>query len=382
VAFGNVIGRGPYFQAEADRHALNLFTVLVGETSKARKGASWAHALRLVANYDTIWGEHCIQTGLSSGEGLIYAVRDANGEDSGALDKRLLVVEAEFASPLRMTARDGNTLSPVIRQAWDGATLQVMTKLSPMKATGAHISLIAHVTRDELRRELTRIDAGSGFGNRFLWGCVRRSKTLPDGGCVPAEDIEKMTVKLRHAAEYAVSLGDHELRRDDEARALWHSIYAELSDGKPGLFGAVISRAEAQVMRLACLYATLDEAQEVRADHLKAALALWEYCKASARFIFGDALGDPLVDEILGRLRRAPGGLTRTELSNALGRNRTAADIGQVLIFLSDCELAKPKMEETSGRPAERWFATTTFLGEHLQAHRAVSLPSSNSFNS
>jgi hypothetical protein len=57
-----------------------------------------------------------------------------------------------------------------LRQAWDGPTLQVMTKLSPTKAAGAHVSLIAHVTRGELRRELTRIDAGSGFGNRFLWG--------------------------------------------------------------------------------------------------------------------------------------------------------------------------------------------------------------------
>jgi hypothetical protein len=37
VAFGSVVGRGPHFKAESDRHGLNLFTVLVGETSKARK---------------------------------------------------------------------------------------------------------------------------------------------------------------------------------------------------------------------------------------------------------------------------------------------------------------------------------------------------------
>ena len=41
VAVGSVIDRGPHFRAEADRHALNLFVVLVGETSKARKGSSW-----------------------------------------------------------------------------------------------------------------------------------------------------------------------------------------------------------------------------------------------------------------------------------------------------------------------------------------------------
>ena len=359
MAFGSVINRGPHFKAEADRHALNLFTVLVGETSKARKGTAWAHVRRLVADSsDTIWEEHCIQTGLSSGEGLIYAVRDGNQkEDPGAVDNRVLVVETEFASPLRMTARDGNTLSPVIRQAWDGATLQVMTKLSPMKATGAHVSLIAHVTRGELRRELLLIDAGSGFGNRFLWVCVRRSKTLPDGGRVPAEDFEKVAARLKHAVEYAISLGDREIRRDDQARTLWNSIYAELSEGKPGLFGAVTSRAEAQVMRMACLYALLDEAQDVQVCHLQAALAVWRYCEASARFIFGDAVGDPLADELLRRLRQAPNGMTRTEISYALGHNKVAAEIGGALKVLADYGLARVEMEVTAGRSVERWFA-------------------------
>jgi uncharacterized protein DUF3987 len=358
VAFGNLIGRGLHFQAEADRHSLNLFTVLVGETSKARKGTSWSHIRKLFAMIDTIWPEHCIQTGLSSGEGLIHAVRDPIGEDSGALDKRLLVVESEFASPLRMMSRDGNTLSPVIRQAWDGTPLQIMTRLSPMKATNPHVSLIAHVTRAELRRELTRTDAGSGFGNRFLWACVCRSKTLPDGGCLPVEQFEKLVARVKRTLETATSLGNHELRRDAEASTLWHSIYAELSEGKLGLLGAVTSRAEAQVMRLACLYAVLDEAKEVRAEHLKAAQALWNYCETSARFIFGDALGDTLADELLPLLRQNPDGMTRTEVSAAFGRNRPATDINRALDLLSRLGLATPKSEHTSGRPAERWFAS------------------------
>jgi hypothetical protein len=357
VAFGNVIGRGPHFQAEADRHALNLFTVLVGETSKARKGTSWAHVRSLVATTDQVWQEYCIQTGLSSGEGLIHAVRDQTGEDSGALEKRLLVVESEFVSPLRMMTRDGNTLSPVIRQAWDGTSLQIMTRQFPIKATEVHVSLIAHVTRDELRRELTRTDAGSGFGNRFLWGCVCRSKALPDGGRVPIEDFDRLAASVKHAAEHAISLGDCELRRNDEARSLWHSIYEELSEGKMGLFGSVTSRAEAQVMRLACLYALLEEANEVRAGHLRAALSLWGYCEASAAFIFGNTLSDPLADEILRLLRQTQSGLTRTELNTALGRNQAAADISRALALLSRQGSAASKIEQTSGRPAERWFA-------------------------
>jgi len=318
VAFGNVIHRGPHWRAEAVRHPLNLFAVLVGETSKARKGTSWGHICKLVSRADEIvWGAYCIQTGLSSGEGLMHAVRDSDplsGEDGGAansenkrrndsrpvdggpMDTRLLVMEPEFVSPLRMMSRDGNTLSPVIRQAWDGQKLQVLTKQCPESASNAHISIIGHITREELTREMARVDMANGFGNRFLWACVRRSKRLPDGGYIPAADFDRLAAHLKLAVEFANSLGDLEIRRDPEAKALWHSIYADLSEGKPGLFGAVTSRAEAQVMRLACIYALLDRETEVRKVHLEAALAVWNYCEASARYIFGDALGDPLAD--------------------------------------------------------------------------------------
>jgi len=190
VAFGNIIGHEPHFRTEKDRHGLNLFTVLVGATSKARKGISWGHIKELAAIADEQWSEGCIQTGLSSGEGLIYAVRDPTNNDPGVSEKRLFVIEQEFASTLRMLTRDGNTLSPTLRLAWDGNTLQILTKQSPCRATGAHISLVAHVTRNELRRELTSTDMGNGFANRFLWVCVRRSKALPDGGCAPEAELK------------------------------------------------------------------------------------------------------------------------------------------------------------------------------------------------
>jgi hypothetical protein len=352
VGIGNVIGRGPHFIADAARHALNLFTVLVGTTSKARKGTSWGHIHHLLATCDTDWSDKCIQTGLSSGEGLIHAVRD-----EGVADKRLLVIESEFASTLRVLDRDGNTLSPTLRQSWDGGKLQVMTKQFPETSTGAHVSIIGHVTRDELRRELTRTDKGNGFANRILWVCARRSKVLPEGGQVPQAELQRLSKKLQAVLKHGRSLREHEFRSDDGAGFWWREIYAELSEGKLGLFGAVTSRAEAQVMRMASLYAVLDIAREIRLEHLLAAEAVWKYCEASARFVFGNALGDPLADELLRLLRQSPHGLTRTELNNALGRNKAAEHIGRALALLAEYGLAKGKREETSGRSAERWSA-------------------------
>ncbi len=169
TAFGSIIGRGPHWMVEGDLHTTNLFTVMVGDTSKGRKGTSWGRVRQLFALLDDGWVDQCIQSGLSSGEGLIWAVRDpvdkqgkqGKGdnfgfegvmEDAGIDDKRLLVIEPEFASTLRVLSREGNTLSPVIRQAWDQGNLRSMTKNSPACATGALISIIGHVTADELRR--------------------------------------------------------------------------------------------------------------------------------------------------------------------------------------------------------------------------------------
>jgi len=160
VAFGNCIGRSAHFSVESDKHHLNLFTVLVGTSSKSRKGTSWGHIKRVFGLADQTWIEDHIVSGLSSGEGLIWAVRDAIEKrdpikekgrvkgyqtiitDPGIEDKRLLVFDAEFASTLRVMGRQGNVLSPVIRCAWDDGKLRMLTKNDPAKATGAHISIV------------------------------------------------------------------------------------------------------------------------------------------------------------------------------------------------------------------------------------------------
>lgn len=373
VLFGNVIGRKAHFAVEADRHYLNLFAVAVGESSKGRKGVSLGQAKRLYHAVDSGWVDERMESGLSSGEGLIWAVRDPIEKqervskrneppryetvivDPGIEDKRLVVVEAEFASTLRMLSREGNSLSGVIRKAWDVGDLSSLTKNSPARATGAHISIIGHVTRQELLRYLTNTEAGNGFGNRFLWCLVRRSKCLPEGGRAHTVDFAPLTRDLTAAVMFAREVG--EIRRDDEARVAWAGIYPELSNAKPGLLGAMIARAEAQVMRLACVYALLDRSKVVRKEHLLAALALWEYCEASARCIFGEALGDPVADEILRALKAAPRGLTRTEVRDLFGRNKKADEVGRTLGVLLEQNLARFERVDTGGRPAEHWFA-------------------------
>ncbi len=339
VAFGSCAGRNTWFSVEADKHYLNLFALLVGVTSKGRKGTSWGHIKSLFARTGDVWATGCVRSGLSSGEGLIWEVRDPIEKeepirekkrivgyqtvivDRGVSDKRLLVLEPEFASTLKVMTREGNTLSAVVRQAWDDGMLRALTKNSPAKSTDAHIAIIGHVTRDELRRELTQTDAANGFANRFLFVSSRRSKVLPEGGRLDQEDLNVVVHRLADASQ---------------------------------------GRAEAQVVRLACLYALLDGQKVIGEPHLRAALALWEYCAASARSVFGDSIGDEIADALLGALRRAGAeGLTRTELSAALSRNCSAAQISRALTLLHENGSATFGHVPTDGRPREVWRLVT-----------------------
>ena len=366
-AFGNVIGRGAFARVTATEHHLKLFAGLVGATAKGRKGESWGPVRMLLQKVDPAWSTGRVMSGLSSGEGLIYNVRDeVRGEkkgeevvlDRGEPDKRLLVVEGELASVLKVMAREGNTLSPALRQGWDGSRLGTLTKNSPMKATGAHISVIGHITKAELLRHLSDTEAANGFANRFLWLVVRRSKLLPRGGNLEAIEDEIDALRRRMAA--AVDFGSRSRLIDwsGPAGEVWDEIYGPLSDGKPGLFGAVAGRAEAQTLRLATLYAVLNQSEAIESEHLEAALALWQYAEQSARYVFGDATGDPVADELAEALRAAGAeGLSRKEIRDLFGRNKSADRIEQALGMLLKLSRVRNENVPTGGRPQERWYA-------------------------
>jgi len=354
VAAGVLLGRTAHLRVEGDRHYPNLFAIFVGTSSKARKGTSWGRVrsvLQRVPNCQSIL------SGLTSGEGLKYHVRDQLGQDAGVADKRLLVIESEFAQVLRNTARHGNTLSVAIREAWDTGRLATLTKNDPVTATGAHVGIIGHITRDELRAELTATDRANGFANRFLFIATKRSKCLPFGGSLDEKQLDALAARLDGAAQHATMLDA--VTMDSEAREIWAAVYPTLSEGMPGLLGAVTARAEAQAIRLALLYALLDSAKVIGATHLRAALALWEYAEQSARYVFGSALGDPVADELL-RLIRAAGqdGMTRTAMSNALSRHQSSDRIDAAVALLSRKGLARGEPASTGGRPSEVWRAT------------------------
>ena len=196
-------------------------------------------------------------SGLASGEGLLYRVRDPmvvtkkNNDtglledviaDNGVSDKRLLIYEGEFVQVLRVQGREGNTLSSFIRNLWDKGTAQSMTKNSPLKTTDSQVSIIGHITRAELIFTLNEVESANGYANRFLFFTVERSKFLPFGAEVPAIELVEIRNRISDAMDFARQ--KKQMNFSIEASKIWAKHYERLETSRFGYL-AKITNAQA-----------------------------------------------------------------------------------------------------------------------------------------
>jgi hypothetical protein len=368
AGFGNIIAHNAHWRMERTNHYLNLFGVLVGDTNRGRKGTSRSTLDHSFEKIDRDWKNNRVMSGLSSGQGLIWNVRDPITEhrpikekgktvgyedvvvDKGEPDKRVFIVEEEFSTVLKLAPVEGNILSAVIRQAWDSGNLRSLTsgrKSHPVKATDAHVSIVGHITKTELLRYLDSTEQANGFGNRFLWFMVERSKRIPNPRGTPDEVLDPLIERLADSVSFATKAG--EISRDKGAETVWTAAYDKLTEDGSGMVASMTARAAPQVMRIASIYALLDRSGLIRVEHLQAAIALWDYANESTKIIFGDSLGDPTADRILDAINQGDG-LDRTNLRDLFSRHNTG-DIDRALAWL----LKMNRIEETSiatgGRP-------------------------------
>jgi hypothetical protein len=380
VGFGNVVGRGPHTIADGHRLFTNEAVVLVGSTSRSRKGSSWRRVKPSLESIDKTWATDKIRSGLSSGEGLIHEIRDeVYGQDKkgswvlkdpGVKDKRLLVVESEFGNVLRVMVREGSTLSRVMRESFDSDDLHTLVKHNPTHATNPHVSMIGHITHPELERYLDQVEIFNGWGNRILWACVRRSKLLPNPVAVNEVEQARLAKALAKAVERARTVA--EVKWTPAAGRVWEAGYDALTKDRPGVLGAMTSRAEAHTKRLAMIYAMLDSSSQMREDHLDAALELWRYCERSACMLFGMTIGNKTAERILAGLCEKPDGMTQTTISRELFQgHKSGTEIARALGLLLRFGLVEYSLIQTAGRAAKSWTPTAIGL---VYGMRAISV--------
>jgi hypothetical protein len=386
VMFGNALGRGPNIAA-GGKHFCNEYAVIIGDTSRARKGTGYTLLSEAFEALDFHWVSNQQLKGIQSGEGIIHAIRDEKLrpaktakekkefgdelilEDEGVSDKRLLIVEEEFAQILTVAGREQNTVTEILRQAWDSPRfLQNAAKNSGAKATQPHVSLIGHITKEEFAEKTAKgSDAVNGTFNRMLFCGSYRSKILPDAPWLDwgSEEYASLLAPLRKALDaYSLeSAGELNLFRDDEARRLWHSVYNKVENTKlTGVYSKVIGRAAPHLVRLSLIYAAADCSRYIRKEHIEAAVAVWDYCERSARWLFNEMTGNKDADKVIRALRKAPKGMTRTAINvDVFSKHKSKAELTEILTAVkksgfANCEAVK---DSAGHEQVELWKAVS-----------------------
>jgi hypothetical protein len=110
------------------------------------------------------------------------------------------------------------------------------------------------------------------------------------------------------------------------------------------------------VSRLYPTYALTDGGSVVEVDHLRAAIALWDFSARCVNHIFGGTTGDLIADRVLQELALGP--LTRWEIHDQVFcRNVGSLQLEQAGRLLERRGLIVRERVSTGGRgrPPERW---------------------------
>jgi hypothetical protein len=369
------IGRGAFTYVGNTRHYCRIFGLHVGRTGRGRKGdaASLVHRIDMAIRASNEHGAPQVHSGgLSTREGLALMIHDGwtagKKEVEPIHDKRLWVIESEFANILHQSKREGNTLSSALRDAWDGVSIKPATKGHPrVWASHPHICLSAGITPSELHSLLAARELTNGFANRFLIIWAERTVILPFPLATPQAEVDALAKRVLEVIDFAGGLRFAErdvlnVTMTDAAKSAYSKLYhAELNDQSAGeRITALLERRAPTLMRIAMLFALCDLKKVVDVHHVEAALAWIRYWMESVKFIFSDAVDEVATAEtnamaqkildFLDKQSRA----TRWELSRkCFGGHQTKAAIDAALDELLSASPARIVVE-TVDRPKDK----------------------------
>lgn len=354
-----MVGPGPHVAIGDSRHPLTIWSLLCGRTAAGRKGTAEAVARRVLTQAEPFFMRGNIMSGLSSAEGLIAALADDDADEGAPdpeADKRRLVLEPEFGVVLARARREGNALSQVLREAWDGRDLRVQTKI-PLIATAPHLAVNGHISPEEFRARVSQRDVAGGSYNRFLLLYVERSKRLPEGGGAAADDVRQIGGDLQRRLGHARRIAG--VQRAAAAGPYWHHLYNELVDLEDDpVLSDWVARCVPYVMRLAALYAVLDGTADVHEHHLRAASALVRYAMDSVRYVVLGGEMQPRSDAgYIARLIMQAGveGITRSALTKAFGSRGDAIGLDAALSEVLVMPGFTIREVKTGGRPSRSY---------------------------
>ena len=371
------IGRDAYLSVGNTFHHANVFTCHVGRSGRGRKGdaVSLTHRIRSRVEevHSLIPGQYH-GGGLSTREGLALLIHDGYTQGKTEVpaidDKRLWIVENEFANVLHQGKRDGNTLSAALRDTWDGMSIKPAIKSARIWATDPHIALHVAVTPGELRELMTTRELSNGFANRFLMLWAERSCIEPFPQPASRETVNDLAGRTADIVQFAKgrypsTKDSRRMTLSESAMDAWAKAYRELArDEATDTLTGLVERSAPYALRLSMLFALTDKCLTIELHHLEAALAWVQYSRQSVRFIFTSAMeleknqaDQENAEKILNHLRLRPEGVTRKQINvDCFDRHESATKIDAAIGMLlaeSPPKITVERLPRADGRPGK-----------------------------
>lgn len=300
--------------------------------------------------------------------------------DPGVPDKRAWFVMEEFGRFFNTNGRSGGFgNADTVRSAFDSGNLKNSSKNSNEKVTNPHISIVGHITPQELSQKLNIVDCFNGLLNRFMFFCVKRQRYLPLGKKVDEKELHKHLDSIISALNFVKGLPgeEFEIKLSEKALKEYGRIYRK-QNHYPTVLKSLICRSTTQILRVAMTHAVMDHSRVIKKKHIKAADALWDYSEQSCKFLFGDIIGNIDADRLLIALMDADNGMTDGDIGDFFKRNLNKTDLETIkqmlvnfkLVFYENIQYGK------NNKKSRRWFHISKL------EQKKSDIKSSNSSNS
>jgi hypothetical protein len=367
IFIGNMCEHKFYFNLGGSKLYLNDYLLIVGETSKAKKGTSLKTVKYFIEKINSDYYKLCIRTGVNSGEGLVNSVRDKviskeknkKGEevetilDEGGKSKIALFIEPEFSRLMKSGKRDGNTATEILRQAWDGDYLEVVVKKDSCSSSDHHISMIGHITQNEFEFLNSNVDSTNGYLNRFLFCRIFNGSPVPLPISFDKLSFDFMP-ELHSAMAFIKNTEIEELALEEDAKELWTDIYNNFFYSPDDNYSDLMARTPTHILKMAMIFAVLDRNNRISKDHLISAKAIVDYSNDSIRFIFTNPNKKKLGNEnkVIEYITKKNGTVLRSDVMRELfNRKIKALDLDFLKDSLTNQGLIKVQQLDGS----ERW---------------------------
>lgn len=350
VCLAGLMGKGPTLRWRGTQRLI-LFGALVGDSNYARKGQTISEVTATLSQIDPLLDSIKEPYIPSSGPSFIDTLVET--KDTG-----VLMVTTEMGRVLANAARQNETLSYDMRDAWDGIPIGGRTRgAGKASVSGYHLDIMGATTPEDLVAKLTETDLRNGWANRWLWFWAEKdSRPFDEERENKVDPATKAFV--RDGIEFARGIAGsyliapaYTMTLSSEASSMLAGISRSLDVPAHGTIGVLRQRMPPIAVRIAMVAACLDQTRVIETDHLRFGFAMTDYAVQSIRAVFGTRVSDPVAQIILDVLRQSPDGwLNTSTIAKAL--HKSGDRVNRALHLLTDAGLIVREPRTTGGRPA------------------------------